>query len=198
MTPETVTIIPPRSGAAFRLNKGQRLRVIDPQGEQVSDMLAFNAHDTDEVISSGRTLDYASKLFLSIGDPLYSNRSNVMLNIVEDTVGRHDFLLTPCSKDTFRIIYGDKDPHHGCFGNLSNALAPYGVRPDQIPVAFNIFMNVQVNGETGELRVDPPMSKAGDHVLFEAEMDLIMALTACSALQSNNYAFKPIHYCVEG
>ncbi len=200
MTPETetVTIIPPRSGAAFRLKKGQRLRVIDPQGEQVSDMLAFNAHDTAEVISSGRTLDYASKLFLSLGDPLYSNRSNVMLKIVEDTVGRHDFLLTPCSKDTFRIIYGDEDPHHGCFGNLSNALAPYGIDPDQIPVAFNIFMNVQVNGDTGELRVDPPMSKAGDHILFEAEMDLIVALTACSALQSNNYAFKPIHYCVEG
>jgi uncharacterized protein YcgI (DUF1989 family) len=161
-------------------------------------MLAFNADDTDEVISSGRTLDYASKLFLSVGDPLYSNRSNVMLRIVEDTVGRHDFLLTPCSKDTFRIIYGDEHPHQGCFGNLSHALAPYGIRPDQIPVAFNIFMNVQIDGQTGALSVDPPLSNAGDHILFAAEMDLIVALTACSALQSNNYAFKPIHYLVEG
>lgn len=192
-----ITEIPPRSGAAFKLAKGQRLRVIDPNGEQVSDMLAFNANDINEVISSGRTLDYASKLFLSVGDPLYSNRSNVMLRIVEDTVGRHDFLLTPCSADTFRIIYGDEHPHHGCFGNLAQALEPYGIQPDQIPIAFNIFMNVQVNGETGELRVDPPKSKAGDHILFEAEMDLIVALTACSALQSNNYAFKPIHYRVE-
>ena len=173
------------------------MRVIDPQGQQVSDMLAFNAHDTNEVISSGRTLDYASKLFLSAGDPLYSNRSNVMLRIIEDTVGRHDFLLTPCSKDTFRIIYGDEHPHHGCLGNLSHALEPYGITPDQIPVAFNIFMNVQVNGDTGELKVDPPMSQAGDYILFEAEMDLIVALTACSALQSNNYAFKPIHCAVE-
>lgn len=189
--------ISPRTGAAFRLKKGQRLRVIDPQGEQVSDMLAFNAEDVQEVISSGRTLDYASKLFLSAGDPLYSNRSRIMLRIIEDTVGRHDFLLTPCSEDTFRIIYGDEHPHHGCFGNLAQALAPYGIAPDQIPVAFNIFMNVQVNGETGELRVDPPKSRAGDHILFEAEMDLIVALTACSALQSNNYAFKPIHYVIE-
>ena len=189
--------IAPRSGTAFRLAKGQRLRVVDPKGEQVSDMLAFNADDTAEVISSGRTLDYASKLFLSVGDPLYSNRSNVMLRIIEDTVGRHDFLLTPCSKDTFRIIYGDAHPHHGCFGNISSALEPYGIVPDQIPVAFNIFMNVQVDGDSGELRVDPPKSKAGDHILFEAEMDLIVALTACSALQSNNYAFKPIHWAVE-
>lgn len=189
--------IPPRSGRAFRLNRGQRLRVIDPKGEQVSDLLAFNAADMAEVISSGRTLDYASKLFLSTGDPLYSNRSNVMLRILEDTVGRHDFLLTPCSKETFRIIYGDADPHRGCFGNLAEALAPYGVVPDQIPTAFNVFMNVTVDGRSGELKVEPPLSKPGDHILFEAEMDLVVALTACSALQSNNYAFKPIHYAIE-
>lgn len=193
----TMTEIAPRSGRAFRLNRGQRLRVVDPQGEQVSDLLAFNAHDTGEVISSGRTLDYASKLFLSTGDPLYSNRSNVMLRIVEDTVGRHDFLLTPCSKDTFRIIYGDEHPHRGCFGNLAEALAPYGVVEDQIPTAFNVFMNVTVDGDSGALKVEPPRSRAGDHILFEAEMDLIVALTACSALQSNNYAFKPIHFRVE-
>lgn len=188
--------IPARRGVAFRLNRGQRLRVIDPQGEQVSDMLAFNAHDINEAISSGRSLDYASKLFLSTGDPLYSNRSNIMLEIIEDTVGRHDFLLTPCSKDTFRIIYGDENPHQGCFGNLVHALEPYGVTPDQIPTAFNIFMNVNIAAD-GSFTVDAPKSKAGDHILFEAHMDLIVALTACSALQSNNYAFKPIHYVIE-
>ena len=189
--------IAPRTGVAFTLDRGQKLRVIDPCGEQVSDMLAFNRHDIGEVISSGRTLDYASRLYLTTGDPLYSNRSNVMLRIVEDTVGRHDFLLTPCSKDTFRIIYGDENPHRGCFGNLAEALAPYGVGPDQIPTAFNIFMNVPIDAATGALTVEPPLSKAGDHILFEAEQDLIVALTACSALQSNNYAFKPIHYAVE-
>lgn len=189
--------IAPRTGVALRLARGERLRVIDPQGEQVSDLLAFNAADPAEVISSGRTLDYASRLFLTTGDRLYSNRSNVMLRIVEDTVGRHDFLLTPCSKDTFRIIYGDQTPHRGCFGNLAEALAPYGIGPDQIPTAFNVFMNVVVDGRSGALTVAAPLSRAGDHILFEAEQDLIVALTACSAPQSNNYAFKPIHYAVE-
>jgi uncharacterized protein YcgI (DUF1989 family) len=188
--------IPPRCGVAFRLNKGQRLRVVDPRGEQVSDLLAFNAHDIDEVISSGRTLDYAGKLFLTTGDRLYSNRSNVMLTIVEDTVGRHDFLLTPCSKDTFRIIYGDEDPHRGCFGNLAEALAPYGIGPDRIPTAFNIFMNVVIE-QDGALSVRAPLSRAGDHILLSAEQDLIVGLTACSAPQSNNFAFKPIHYGIE-
>lgn len=189
--------IEPRSGVAFTLNRGDILTVTDPKGEQVADLLAFRQGDLGEVISSGRTLDYASKLFLTTGDVLYSNRSNVMLEIIADDVGRHDFLLTPCSKDTFRIIYGDTDPHHGCFGNLANALAPFGITEDMIPVAFNCFMNVAVNGETGSLSVDPPLSRAGDSITLRAHMDLIIGLTACSALQSNNGSFKPIDYHIE-
>ncbi|AMB45577.1 urea carboxylase-associated family protein [Methylobacterium sp. AMS5] len=189
--------IPPRSGAAFTLDRGQRLTVIDPRGEQVADLVAFRRDDLDEVISSGRTIDYASRIFLTTGDPIYSNRSNVLLRIVEDTVGRHDFLLTPCSADTFRIIYGDEHPHRGCFGNLAAALAPYGIEPDRIPVAFNVFMHVTVDGQSGEIAVRPPLSRAGDRVSFVAETDLVVGLTACSALQSNNFSFKPIHYEIE-
>lgn len=189
--------IAPRSGTAFRLARGQRLTVIDPCGEQVADLLAFAAADTDEVISSGRTLDYLSRIYLTAPDPIWSNRSNIMLRIVEDSVGRHDFLLTPCSADTFRIIYGDERPHRGCFGNLAAALEPFGIAPDRIPVAFNLFMNVPVDGTTGELQVLPPLSQAGDHITLQAEMDLIIGLTACSALQSNNGSFKPIHYRID-
>ncbi|MES2445498.1 MAG: urea carboxylase-associated family protein [Pseudomonadota bacterium] len=189
--------IAPRSGVAFELTKGQMLTVIDPVGEQVADLLAFRRDDVREVISSGRTLDYASRIYLTTGDKLYSNRSNILLEIVDDDVGRHDFLLTPCSKDTFRIIYGDTDPHQGCFGNLAAALAPYGIEADQIPIAFNCFMNVPVDGVTGELRVDAPLSKAGDRIVFRAAEDLIIGLTACSALQSNNGSFKPIDYRVD-
>lgn len=189
--------IEPRSGVAFILPAGARLKVIDPQGEQVSDLVAFNRDDTEEVISNGRTFDYLSKIFLTAGDSIYSNRSRVMFEIVEDTVGRHDFLLTPCSADTFRIIYGHEHPHRGCFGNLAAALEPHGIGPDRIPCAFNVFMNVPIDAETGTLKVEPPLSRAGDHLTIEAKMDLIIGLTACSAEQSNNYAFKPIDYEIE-
>ena len=189
--------IEPRSGVAFTLNKGDILTVTDPQGEQVADLLAFAESDVAEAISSGRTLDYASRIYLTTGDLIYSNRSNVLLEIIADDVGRHDFLLTPCSKDTFRIIYGDTDPHRGCFGNLALALAPYGVNEDMIPVAFNCFMNVTVDGQTGVLAVEPPLSKAGDSITFRAVQNLIVGLTACSALQSNNGSFKPIQYAIE-
>jgi len=164
----------------------------------VSDFICFNEHDTAEYLSSGRTIDYAETIFLTKGHSFYSNRSNVMFELVEDTVGRHDFLLTPCSADTFRIIYGHEQPHRGCLGNLTAALAPYGIREDSIPVCFNIFMHVAVNSDTGRIDVLPPKSKAGDHVLIEAKMDLIVGMTACSAEMSNNYAFKPIMYAVEG
>ncbi len=189
--------IEPRTGVAFTLNKGDVLTVKDLEGEQVADLLAFNRSDIGEVISSGRTLDYASRVFLTTGDLLYSNRSNAMLEIISDDVGRHDFFLTPCSKDTFRIIYGDTNPHQGCLGNLAGALAPFGVTEDMIPIAFNCFMNVAIDGITGNLRVDPPLSKAGDRIRFKAHANLIIGLTACSAPQSNNGSFKPIQYDIE-
>lgn len=188
--------IPPRSGTAFTLKRGQLLSVIDPEGEQVSDLVAYNADDKREYLSSGRSIDYAGRIFLTTGDTLYSNRSIPMLRIVEDEVGRHDFSLTPCSRDTFRIIYGDEEPHHGCQGNLETALAPYGIEADAIPIAFNVFMHVSVDSDSGEIKVLPPKSKPGQKTVFRAEMDLIVALTACSAGQSNNFRYKPIDYLI--
>lgn len=189
--------IPVRSGAGLTLDAGQRLTVIDPRGCQVSDLLAYSRDDVREVISSGRTLDYAETIRLTTGHFLYSNRSRPMLEIVADTVGRHDFLLTPCSYDTFHHFYPDLPPHRGCFGNLAEALAPWGVTEDMIPIAFNCFMNVPVDGATGKLQVLPPTSKAGDHIVFEAKIDLVIGLTACSAPASNGGSFKPIHYRVD-
>jgi uncharacterized protein len=186
--------IAPRSGTAFEMRSGQTLTVIDPLGAQVADLLAFNAADLREVLSSGRTLDYASCIYLTTGDSLYSNRSNVMLTIVHDDVGRHDFMLTPCSEETFRILYNDPAPHRGCFGNLVEALTPWNVAADDIPTAFNCFMNVPIDGATGGFTVEPPLSRAGDTIAFRAEMDLVIGLTACSAPLSNGGSFKPIGY----
>ena len=190
--------IQPKSGAGFILRTDQELLVIDPLGEQVADLVAYNMNDLDEILSNGRSLDYASTIFLSTGHLLYSNRSNVMLEIIADDVGRHDFLLTPCSRDTFRIIYGETEPCGGCYENLVRSLAPFGVSESSIPCAFNCFMNVNVDGDTGELKVLPPLSNAGDSIRFRAKMDLYIGLTACSALQSNNGSFKPIHYKIVG
>ena len=185
----------PQTGTAFEMKLGQLLRVIDLEGEQVADLVAFGKADKSEWLSSGRSIDYANKIYLTAGDVLYSNRSGPMFTIVADDVGRHDFLLTPCSRETFQIIYKDEDSatHPSCLGNLSQHLARFGLSPDSIPTTFNIFMNVEID-QNGRISILPPRSKAGDSITLRAEMDLIVGLTACSAELSNNNRFKPIGY----
>ena len=162
-------------------------------GQQVSDMVLFNANDIKEKISSGKTFDFEESILLSKGNSLWSNRSKKMMEITEDTNGRNDFLLAPCSPETFKIMYDYPGYHPSCFENLYTNLQPFGIAPDDIPTAFNVFMNVQFD-PIGKLAVDPPTSKPNDHVVFFALMDLIVGLTACSAEDSNNGSFKPIHY----
>lgn len=185
--------IQPQSGTAFELYRGQTLRITDPLGEQVADFMAYSLDDRAEWLSSGRTLDYNNTIYLTTGHPLYSNRSRVMLTIVADTVGRHDFLYTPCSPETFSIIYKTKEPHPSCFVNLAGSLSRFDIGPDAIPTTFNIFMNVDVL-PSGELTIGPPRSRPGDYIELRAETDLIVGLTACSAEMSNNYSFKPIDF----
>ena len=185
--------IAPQSGAGFRLRQGDVLRVIDPQGEQVSDLFAFRDGESSCSLSSGRTIDYAGKIYLGEGDVLWSNDSRPMFTILRDDVGRHDFLLTPCSQEMFEILYRHHGHHPSCFQNLCEAFAPHGIRPEQIATTFNIFMRVDVDVD-GSVAVKPPLSKAGDVLELRAEMDMVCALTACSAEGSNNGSFKPIDY----
>jgi uncharacterized protein len=185
--------IPAQTGVAFQLKRGQRLRVQDPQGQQVSDLFCFNQTDPGEWLSSGRSVDYADTLLLTTGHALYSNRSRVMLRIVEDEVGRHDFLMTPCSLAMFQLVANNEEWHPSCHENLAKNLAPFGISPDQISTTFNIFMTV-VFEPSGRIHIEPPTSRAGQSIVFRAEMDLLVGLTACSHEETNAGHCKPITY----
>ena len=189
----TEQVIPAQSGTAFILKKNQFLKVIDPEGSQVSDLFCFNLHDHDESLSSGRSIDYNDTIYMTKGMDLYSNRSQVMLRLLEDTCGRHDFLYTPCSLKMFQIVAGNRDHHPSCHENLATNFAHFGLSPDRISTTFNIFMNVSMQPD-GRLQILPPLSKANDYVLFEAQMDLLVGLTACSEEATNDFKFKPIRY----
>lgn len=186
-------IIPPKSGTSFKLKKGQVLEVYDIEGSQVSDILFFNSDDVKEKISSGKTFDYEETILLTTGNYLYSNRSNKMVRIVEDTNGRNDFLLAPCDMKTFKHFYGMDEYHPSCFENLFINLKKFGISEDEIPTAFNIFMNVTFD-KSGKINVLPPTTKGGDYICFEAQMDVIVAMTSCSAKDSNGGSFKPIGF----
>jgi len=183
----------PQTGTAFLLTAGDTLRVIDPEGEQVADLVAFTREPAPAWLSSGRTFDYNDTLYLTTGHVLYSHRSAAMLTIVADTVGRHDFLYTPCSPETFTLLYDHKGHHPSCLENLVTNLEPFGIVLDGIPTTFNVFMNVEI-GSNGALRILPPRSRAGDYIEFRAETDLLVGLTACSAEKSNNHRLKPIDF----
>ena len=189
------TRIPPSSGTMLRLREGWRLRVTDPEGEQVSDLMAFAEGDPDHWLSSGRTFDYEETIRLTAGNALWSNRSERMLRITEDTCGVHDFLLTPCSPEMYTLLYDlpEDHDHPSCLMNLAEHLGPLGMGRDRVPTTFNIFMNVPVHAD-GSISVEAPTSRPGDHITFVAEMDLVVGLTACAAEGTNNGRLKPIDY----
>ena len=188
----------PQTGTGFELRAGQTLTVLDPTGGQVSDFFAFSAADHGEWLSSGRSIDYANKVFFTSGDVLYSNRSRPMATIEHDTCRSHDFLLTPCSQQTFDLLYPEfaGAAHPSCLDNLVAGLSPYGVHADQIGTTLNLFMNVWTD-PSGELHIDPPTSVAGDAVSLRAHMDQHVGLTACSAEKSNGGRCKPIDFDIE-
>lgn len=191
------TRIAPQTGTAFTLGPGDRLYVLDPMGEQVSDLYLVDAADVRHQFSSGRTTDYGNSIYVSVGSLLYSNRSVPLARVVEDSVGVHDLTLTPCSQDTFDLLYPEFEgaPHPSCFANTAGALTAYGVDPDSIGVTLNVFMDVWTDAR-GELHIDPPPTRPGDVFAIEALMPLVVSITACSAEKSNNGHCTPIDYRV--
>ena len=186
--------IPPQTGTAFELKGGQILTVVDPSGEQVADLFCVEASNKLEALSSGRSIDYNDTIYLKPGHFLYSNSGQKMFEITEDTCGRHDLLVTPCSLQMFQMMGKNQSYHPSCHENLTKSLAPYGLTADNITSTFNIFMNITVNSETGRIQIEPPLSKPNDHILLRACRDLVVGLTACSDEGTNNGRCKPIEY----
>jgi uncharacterized protein len=164
------------SGEGLRLRRGECLRIVDTEGGQTGDLVCYSS-DGGERLSSGRTFDYNETVRLTTGGVLWSDRSNRMLTIVADDVGRHDMLYGACSREMYRMQYG-ADDHANCDENLSAALRALGIDPVFLPQPFNLFMNVDI-GEDGRLRILPPRSRPGAAIVLRAEMDLAVALSAC-------------------
>jgi uncharacterized protein len=181
--------IPAQSGAGFSVKKGQVVRVIDVCGGQVADLVCFSSVDLAEKLSTGVTLDNNSSLFIKEGDFLFSSKYKKMLKVRKDTVGKHDILYPACSPQMFSYQYKTKGYHPSCLENLGKSLEEFGVKESDIPTPFNIFQNSQVSSD-GSLKIEEPLSKAGDFIDLKALMDLYTAVSACSVLESKCNAFK--------
>jgi len=179
-------LVPAAGGTGVRLARGEHLRIIDIEGGQTGDLMAFS-QDGGERLSNGRSFDYNGKIYLTTGDVLWSDRSSPMLTIVEDGVGRHDFLYSSCSIEMYRMQYGVTGYQANCHDNLLAALRELGIEAKSLPTAFNFFMNVDVLPD-GRLKILEPRCRAGDSMVLRAEMDLAIALTACPAATCNGGA----------
>jgi len=176
------------------MESGELLEVVSPCDEQVADLACFVREDPREYFSAGRTLDYNQTAFITTGATLYSNRSRPMMQIEHDDAGRHDYLLTPCSTEMFRILRR-MEGHPSCHENLAKALGVYGISGDDIHATFNAFMRVDI-APGGKISIGAPSSRKGSRVVLRAQIDLIVGLTACSSEHSNNGTCKPIDYLV--
>ncbi|WP_457470648.1 DUF1989 domain-containing protein [Pseudomonas sp. TE21394] len=187
-----LTLIAAGTGKGFKLNAGQLLKVVDPEGGQICDLMAYTPDGLDR-LHNGRTFDYNSKVTLSTGDALWSSASKKMLTIIADEVGRHDFLYAACSLEMYQIQYGVKGHHPNCTENLTGALQEHGITPGLLPTPFNIFQNASI--VDGELVLAAPLSKPGQSITLRAEMDLVIALSACPASVCNGGgATKPVAF----
>lgn len=186
-------IIAPQTGAGLRLYRGDRLKVTDPCGQQVSDLFCVLISNPRDALSSGRSIDYEDKILFSRGDTLYSENGIPMLKIVEDSCGRHDFLVTPCSAQMFLQFRGCDGFHPNCKHNLYQAFEDVGISLKNIGTTFNIFMNVTFD-LSGRIRVETPKSRPGDEIVFEALDHLFVGLTACADEGTNGGTCKPIEF----
>jgi uncharacterized protein YcgI (DUF1989 family) len=182
--------IPARHGAAVEVKRGQVLRVIDVDGEQVGDLVCFNRHDLGEAYSPQNTVLFNRTIYPKIGALLVSNSGRPMMRLIADTVGVHDLICGSCSDEYYRNRLDHHDSHRSCRRNLTEAMALWGVAPEDIPFSFNVFMRWPVQPDGAVIPMTAP-SRAGDYADFLAEMDVIAANSACPSDITPTNAHNP-------
>jgi uncharacterized protein YcgI (DUF1989 family) len=174
---EREIIVPGGHGRAFEARRGQYVTIEDVEGQQIGDLVAFNADDPTEWLSPSHTRVALMSMRIQPGDQLVSSRRRPMLEVVADGPGVHDFSVPACDRARYELFFGIEG-HRNCQDNLAEALAPYGVDPVQIRDPFNIFQNSPTSAD-GVLTLVAPVTKPGDRIVFRALMNLVGALSAC-------------------
>ena len=178
MSDQNLTTIPARRGVAARVRRGQAVRVVNTHGDQVVDTWAFNAEDMAEHLSMEHTRPGILKVIPAVGDALLTNKRRPILTLVEDSSGGvHDMLMAACDRWRYEGL-GCTEYHDNCTDNLHAALQALGCDVPDTPSPLNLFMNIPVH-PGGALSFDAPRSVRGGAVVLRAEMDLVIAFSAC-------------------
>ena len=171
--------VPAREGRAVRLSAGDHIKLINTHGTQVIDMWAFNADDPLEIMSMHHTKSMLRRMMPREGEAFYTYKRRPILTLVEDhSPGVHEVVLPACDKYRY-IADGFEGYHDSCGDNLSNALEKINYpAPPVTPQPLQVWMNCPIS-EDGKIDYLPPVTRAGDYTVFKAEMDCVVALSAC-------------------
>ena len=170
--------IPASGGTALRVAAGRSVRVVDLDGGQVADVVAYVDDDPSEHLSGMHTRAVNSRVFPNLGEAFYSNRRRALLTLVrDDSPGVHDMLIAPCDPERYRLL-GVDGWHASCRENIETAMAELGLHDVHVPQSINLFMAIPI-GREGELGWEPAPTRAGDSVTLRAEIDCIVAVSAC-------------------
>jgi uncharacterized protein YcgI (DUF1989 family) len=168
--------IPAGTGRAVTVQAGQTLRIVNVEGKQVADFVAYSAGDLTESLSTVHTLVSLGRLFPTTGDRLRSNRRTPMVEIVRDDTGRHDMLIAACDPWRYEYDFNVKG-HRSCSDNFLEALAPWGRARHELPHPVNFFQNMRY--PEGRVEFGESLARPGDVVEVRALMDLVAAVSAC-------------------
>jgi uncharacterized protein YcgI (DUF1989 family) len=185
--------VPYNTGWAGEIKKGQIIRIT---ATTTVDFVCFRLENLRERFDQARTKVYNMKLFISTGDKMMGRNNQHMMTIVYDgnQEGTHDLQKGMCSGYRFQLAKQegrlgeyyprqiDEIPDHGCYENLSRALAPYGIIPEDIPSPLNLNQHMKIDGTTGRMEHTQVRPKPGTYVDMRAEMDLLVAFSACPDL----------------
>jgi len=194
-------LIPARRGKAAFVARGQVVRVINTHGEQVVDTWAFNRADMAEHMSMEHTRAHSLHLTPRPGDVLRSNQRRPMLTLLEDASGGvHDTVIAACDRYRYAFL-GVTEYHDNCTDNLHAALSGLGLQSAETPSPLNLFMNIPWTPDGTLSFAAPPRPVPGGYVRLRAEMDLVIAFSACpqDILPINGVAGKPVdaHFEIE-
>ncbi|MEQ8387972.1 MAG: urea carboxylase-associated family protein [Alphaproteobacteria bacterium] len=171
------TIQPHHFGTGI-VRKGETLRIVDVEGQQVADFVTIKLNDPSEYLDCIYTNWRLGRWKWNEGDAIYTNHMNPLWTITDDRLGNHYTGGGFCSRDARRLYY--KDDQKGCRDTLEDAFKAEGIDPRllQSVSCFNVFMTVDYTPE-GEWVIREPITEAGDYIDLRAEMDLMWMVSVC-------------------
>jgi urea carboxylase-associated protein 1 len=187
-------IVPAGDYWVHRVASGQVLRIVDCEGNQAADTLFFNADDPSERYSAVDTIREQGNVYLGLGTTLRSSLNRAMLEIVADTVGRHDTLGGACATESNTVRYAlEKKTMHACRDSWLLAVAErpeLGLSKRDLTHNINFFMNVPVTPDGGLTFADG-VSGPGKYVELRALMNVIALISNCPQLNNPCNAYNP-------